>query len=276
MSMSESFADENISNSSEPTAINNMTPGAEPAHDEDVIVIQRSRFVVAVAGLTGFLIGLGVGYFTFSYAFNRGFALARGVAGVQSVPSVQRQIQPNQGRIDVSVDDNPYIGPKNAPVTIVEFSDFQCPFCVDFYEKTYRPLMQKYDGKVRFVYRDFPLNALHSDAEKAAEAANCALQQGPDKYWALHDAIFKNQRITGIGLAAIATMAKTISGLDTVKLDECIKSGKMADEISKDVQDAKSYGVTGTPTFFINGHRLVGAQPLASFSSIIDKLVAAK
>src|SRR5437899_1290969 len=174
MSMSESFADENISNSSEPTAINNMTPGAEPAHDEDVIVIQR------------------------------------------------------------------------------------------------------YDGKVRFVYRDLPLNALHSEAEKTAEAANCAVQQGPDKYWALHDAIFKNQRITGIGLAAIATMAKTISGLDTVKLDECIKSGKMADEISKDVQDANSYGVTGTPTFFINGYRLVGAQPLASFSSIIDQLLAAK
>src|SRR6266702_2923028 len=102
MSMSESFADENISNSSEPTAINNMTPGAEPAQDEDVIVIQRSRFVVAVAGLTGFLIGLGVGYFTFSYAFNRGFALARGVAGVQSAPAVQRQVQPNQGRIDVA------------------------------------------------------------------------------------------------------------------------------------------------------------------------------
>src|SRR5437762_14127591 len=77
MSMSESSADENISSSGEPTAVNDMTPGAEPAHDEDVIVIQRARFVVAVAGLTGFLIGLGVGYFTFSYAFNRGFALAR-------------------------------------------------------------------------------------------------------------------------------------------------------------------------------------------------------
>jgi len=276
--MSESFADENVSNSGVPvpTTVNDVTPEAEPAHDEDVIVVQRTRFIVAVAGLACFLIGLVVGYFTFSYAFNRGFALARGVPGVQSVPSAQRQkIQPNEGRIDVSVDDDPYIGPKNAPVTIVEFSDFQCPFCADFYEKTYRPLMQKYDGKVRFVYRDFPLD-LHADAEKAAEAANCAFQQGPDKYWALHDAIFKNQRMTGLGPAAIATMAKTISGLDTVKLDECIKSGKMADEISKDVQDAKSYDVTGTPTFFINGQRLVGAQPLASFSSIIDQLLAAK
>src|SRR6266568_1716400 len=274
--MSESFADENISNSGEPTPTEGLTPGAEPAHGQEVIVIRRSRFVVAVAGLTGFLIGLALGYFTFSYAFNRGFELARGVAGVQSAPAVQRQVQPNQGRIDVSVDDDPYVGPKNAPVTIVEFSDFQCPFCADFHDKTYGPLMQKYNGKVRFVYRDFPLTDMHPDAEKAAEAANCALQQGPDKYWALHDAIFKNQRITGIGLAAIATMAKTISGLDTVKLDECIKSGKMADEISKDVQDAISYGVTGTPTFFINGYRLVGAQPLASFSSIIDQLLAAK
>ena len=169
-------------------------------------MIRRSRFVVAVAGLTGFMIGLAIGYFTFSYAFNRGFALARGVAGVQSAPAVQRQVQPNQGRIDVSVDDDPYVGPKNAPVTIVEFSDFQCPFCADFHDKTYGPLMQKYNGKVRFVYRDFPLD-MHPDAEKAAEAANCALQQGPDKYWALHAAIFKNQRVTGVGLAAIATMA---------------------------------------------------------------------
>src|SRR5438874_5686973 len=100
MPMSESFADENISSSGEPTAINDMTPGAEPAHDEDVIVIQRSRFVVAVAGLTGFLIGLSVGYFTFSCAFDRGYDLAHGVPGVQSVRSVQRQIQPNEGRTD--------------------------------------------------------------------------------------------------------------------------------------------------------------------------------
>ncbi len=272
--MSESFADENISNSGEPTPVEGLTPG-EPAHAQEVIVIRRSRFVVAVAGLTGFMIGLAIGYFTFSYAFNRGFELARGVAGVQSAPAVQRQVQPNQGRIDVSVDDDPYVGPKNAPVTIVEFSDFQCPFCADFHDKTYGPLMQKYNGKVRFVYRDFPLD-MHPDAEKAAEAANCALQQGADKYWALHAAIFKNQRVTGVGLAAIATMAKTISGLDTAKLDACIKSGKMADEISKDVQDANSYGVTGTPTFFINGQRLAGARPLASFSSIIDQLLAAK
>ena len=87
--MSESFADENISNSGEPTPVEGLTPG-EPAHAQEVIVIRRSRFVVAVAGLTGFLIGLALGYFTFSYAFNRGFALARGVAGVQSAPAVQR------------------------------------------------------------------------------------------------------------------------------------------------------------------------------------------
>src|SRR5207249_1309173 len=214
--MSESFADENISNSGEPTPVEGLTPG-EPAHAQEVIVIRRSRFVVAVAGLTGFMIGLAIGYFTFSYAFNRGFALARGGAGVQSAPTVQRQVQPNQGRIDVSVDDDPYIGPKNAPVTIVEFSDFQCPFCADFDDNTYRQLMEKYDGRVRFVYRDFPLSQIHPDAEKAAEAANCALQQGPDKYWALHEAIFKNQRSTGVGLAAIATKRDNAAKLEPHK-----------------------------------------------------------
>src|SRR5439155_27200910 len=101
-------------------------------------------------------------------------------------------------------------------------------------------------------------------------------QQSTYNDWATHDTLFTNQRITEIGLAAMDTMAKTISGLDTVEIDECIKSGKMTDEISKDVQDPNNYGVTGTPTFFINGYRLVGAQPLASFSSIIDQLLAAK
>jgi protein-disulfide isomerase len=221
--------------------------------------------------------GAFAGYLAFAYAFNSGLAQARTMPGVGVDPAGQpSQIQPAQGKIDVSVDDDPSIGPKDAPITIVEFSDFQCPFCADFHAKTYGPLMQKYEGRVRFVYRDFPLTGLHSDAEKAAEAANCALRQGQDKYWALHDAIFKKGPTTGIGLDAIHTMSESISGLDTAALDECVNSGKMADEISRDVQDGGSYGVTGTPTFFVNGYRVVGAQPLANFSMIIDRLLPAK
>jgi protein-disulfide isomerase len=245
--------------------------------DSDQIVIRKSLLVTCVVGLAALLVGAVAGYFTFAYAFNRGLAQAGTPPGVQVGAAAQPpQIQPIQGKIDVSTDDDPSIGPRDAPIPIVEFSDFQCPYCAKFHTATYSPLMQKYDGKVRFVYRDFPLPGLHSDAEKAAEAANCALLQGQDKYWALNEALYKNQQITGLGLDAIHTMARSISGLDTVALDKCINGGKMADEISKDVQDGGSYGVTATPTFFINGYRLVGAQSLASFSTIIDSLLSAK
>src|SRR5262249_36595852 len=148
--------------------------------------------------------------------------------------------------------------------------------CADFHTTTYKQLMQKYNGKIRLVYRDFPATRTHPNAEKAAEAANCALQQGTDKFWALYDAMFENQRRTGVGIPSILKMAKSIPGLDTAKLDECIKSGKMAEKISKDVQAGISYSVPGTPTFFINGFRIAGAKPLDTFSKVIDQLLPSR
>jgi len=161
-------------------------------------------------------------------------------------------------------------------VTIIEFSDFQCPFCLRFWNETLPQIKQEYEGKVRFVYRDFPLTSIHEWAQKAAEAAECADDQ--NKFWEYHDLIFANQsalnqQLDTEGLSAVLTTFGGYAsdlGLDTAAFNDCLDSGKYTSEVQKDVQDGQSYGVTGTPAFFINGQLVSGAQPFASFKTVID------
>ena len=169
-------------------------------------------------------------------------------------------------KVDVSADDDPVIGKADAPVIIIEFSDFQCPFCGRFYSQTLPQLKKEYidTGKVKLVYRDFPL-PMHQHAQKAAEAAGCAEEQG--KFEEFHNKVFENQKaLTDENLKAYAGDL----GLDQSAFDSCLDSGKRAAEVKKDANDGKAAGVSGTPSFFINGQRLVGAQPFAAFKSIID------
>jgi len=173
--------------------------------------------------------------------------------------------QGNQ-KVNVNDDGDPSIGSKDATVTIVEFSDFQCPFCERFYSQTFLQIKSEYidTGKVRFVYRDFPLN-FHAQAEKTAEAAECANEQG--KFWEYHDKIFQNQQ--SLSIENLKLWAKQI-GLDTTKFDSCLDTGKYQSEVQKDQKDGISLGVSGTPAFFINGKALIGAQPFAAFKQLID------
>ena len=167
-------------------------------------------------------------------------------------------------RIAVSVDDDASKGPEKAPVTIVEFSDYQCPFCSRA-ETTVTEVLKKYGDKVRLVYRDYPLS-FHPNAEGAAEAAECAKDQG--KFWEMHNAMFANQaKLTSADLVETAGGL----GLDKDKFKACLDSGKMKTEVQKDFQDGQKYGVSGTPTFFINGLKLVGARDVSSFTEIIDQ-----
>jgi|SRR3989338_1249037 len=167
-------------------------------------------------------------------------------------------------------DDDVVQGDANAPVTIVEFSDFQCPYCGRNFEQTYPQIKKLYidTGKVKYVMRDFPLN-VHPEAQKAAEAAGCAEEQG--KFWEMHDKLFSNQQ--DLSVANEKTWAQEI-GLDTKKFGECLDSGKRAAEVQKDIQDGQAYGVSGTPAFFINGVPLVGAQPFAAFQQVIEQELA--
>ncbi len=167
-------------------------------------------------------------------------------------------------------DDDPVEGNANAPVTIIEFSDFQCPFCERFYTGTLSQIRKDYidTGKVKLIYRDFPLN-FHPEAQKAAEAAGCAEEQG--KFWEYHDKIFQNQ--AALGVASEKQWAKDL-GLDTAKFNQCLDSGSRNSEISKDLSDGQNAGISGTPTFFINGQKVVGAQPYSVFQQIIDAELA--
>lgn len=154
-------------------------------------------------------------------------------------------------------------GAADAPVTIVEFSDFECPYCKKA-ATTITELEKAYPGKVRFAYRHFPMPA-HTNAMNAAEASLCAAEQ--KKFWEFHDMLFANT--DKLGQSDLKGYAKKL-GLDMGKFDQCQTSNRNVARVQKDTRDGVRQGVTGTPTFFINGHRLVGAQPLESYKKVID------
>jgi protein-disulfide isomerase len=166
-------------------------------------------------------------------------------------------------RISVSLDDDPTRGPKDAPVQIVMFSDFQCPFCSRV-EATIKQVRDTYGDKVAVTFRDYPLS-FHQNAEKAAEAANCANKQG--KYWEFHDSLFANQ--AQLSVADLKKKAEDMK-LDTAAFNQCLDSGEMKAEIDKDTKEGSTYGVTGTPASFVNGRFLSGAQPYDAFKKVID------
>ncbi|MGD0074970.1 MAG: thioredoxin domain-containing protein [Candidatus Binataceae bacterium] len=166
-------------------------------------------------------------------------------------------------RVRVAADGSAATGPKNAPVTIVEFSDFQCPFCKRA-EDSLTAVRKEYGDKVRTVYRDYPL-PIHDHALKAAEAARCAEAQG--KFWQYHDALFADQtKLDDAGLKA--TAAKL--GLNTQQFNDCLDHDKFADAVKSDEEYGASLGVHGTPAFFINGRFLDGAQPPQAFEDVIN------
>ena len=183
----------------------------------------------------------------------------------EEIPTAEPQ-QPQPVKIDTSniVDDDTIKGNNNAKVTIVSFEDYQCPFC-ERVQPALKQIEKEYGDKVRFVFRDFPLRNIHPQAQIASEAAECAGEQ--NKYWEYHDVLFGNQQ--ALDAASLKKYAADLK-LDTNKFNECLDSGKMQAEVDKDLNDGSALGVTGTPTFFINGQKLVGAQPYSEFKRIID------
>ena len=172
----------------------------------------------------------------------------------------------------VSTDDDPSLGSIDAPVTIIEFSDFECPFCKGFFDNTLKEITKNYidTGKVKYVLRDFPLSDIHPNAEIAAEAANCANDQ--NKYWEFHDLLFENQEdwVSGNPTVEFKKYGSILS-LNEKSFELCLESGKYVDEILKDMQDGFVAGVQGTPTFYINGVKIVGAQAYSIFKQVIDE-----
>ena len=241
----------------------------------------RSVVIVVVTAVVFFVLGYGAAWFAFNSVFssqdeltqivnnavNEAFAefdLQQGAAVAdaapeQAAPAVQ----------EVSVDDDPAFGPEDAPITIVEFSDFRCGFCGRFHEQTFGALKSQYEGQIRFVYRDFPVVG----GEQAALAAECVHDQGEDLFWEYHDLLFANQQTISSN-DVLTELASTLD-MDQDVFATCLAEATHSAEIEADFAEGLSYGVRGTPAFFINGRAVVGAQPLAVFQQIIDEELAA-
>jgi protein-disulfide isomerase len=186
----------------------------------------------------------------------------QGLRGQSTVTVLLKE--PTSARHNVSGERGFSRGPKDAPITIVEFSDFQCPFCKTA-NATVKQVLDKYPGKVRLVFRDYPLATLHPQAPKAHEAARCAGDQS--KFWEYHDLLF--ERSPKMAAADLKQYAQELK-LDAAAFNQCLDSGKHAAEVEKDFKEGAGLGLTGTPSFFINGKQLVGAQPLAAFQRVVD------
>jgi protein-disulfide isomerase len=176
------------------------------------------------------------------------------------------------GAVQVNVTDNDHIrGNKSAPVTIVEFSDLQCPFCKRFHP-TMQQALQAYGDKVRWVYKHFPLDSLHPEARPAAEASECVWEQkGDDGFWQFVDGVFENQE--KIGSALYRELAQKI-GLNMGQFDNCVSSRKYQKKVEGDFQQGTAAGVNGTPTSFVNGEALPGAMPYDTLKAAIDRALA--
>jgi protein-disulfide isomerase len=163
---------------------------------------------------------------------------------------------------------SPAKGAATASVVLVEFSDFQCPFCSRVVPAV-NEVMKTYGDRVRVIFRQFPLNSIHPNAQKAAEASLCAADQ--EKFWEMHDAMFADQG--GLGVDALKGKAQTL-GLDSAKFAECLDSGKKAAEVSADLAAGTAAGVTGTPALFVNGRALSGAVPFDAIAKVIEQELA--
>lgn len=203
--------------------------------------------------LTVFLLGLILGY------------LVKGI----NFPSAQSQSTiSDAGSIKA-------MGAENAPVTIVEYSDFQCPLCTKYYRDTYHTILDNYlaSGKVKYVFKHFPLN-IHPQAPDAALASECALEQ--NKFWEMHDALFENQSTWSGKTDHLDTFKKLAQnlGIDTDKFNACLDSQKYRNNVEKDYQEGINRSIRGTPSFYINDRIIVGAQDSKVFTDMIEAELA--
>jgi protein-disulfide isomerase len=185
------------------------------------------------------------------------------VAGLDEKYGVERLLEPP--RIDVAHEGFPAKGPQDAPVTIVEFSDFECPYCSRVLP-TLEQVVANYEDSVRVVFRQFPLNSIHARAQKAAEASLCADDQG--KFWEMHDAMFARQK--ELAVPNLKEMAAELS-LDAEAFASCLDGSKYAEQVAADLEAGQAAGVSGTPAMFINGRFVNGAVPYEALAAIVDE-----
>lgn len=237
------------------------TSSNSPSSTERYVRFKRSYLYSSVLPLA-FVAGLASGFLVWGRSAER-VPPSNEVTNQESTQAMTIEQTPN--RLAVSPDDDPALGPDDAQVVIVEFSDFSCPFCQRFHQETFKDLINTYADLIRFVYRDFPIVGGGQVGFQEAQAANCAAEQGD--YWTFHDALFSGRY--NLDRSGFGKYASDL-GLDAAELEECIATERYTEEVQAYFRDGFDLGVTGTPTFFINGIPLVGAQPLSSFAKVID------
>jgi protein-disulfide isomerase len=241
----------------------------EAGPPEDTVTFKRSHFY-AVLTVLAFSVGILLGYVVWGFDPDGDRVLTAQSAAQPSGPIAEAPVieEPQFVRYDIPSEGFPSIGPANAPITIVEFSDYQCPYCRRWHEQVYEPLLSAYPGKIKMVYRHLPLTSIHPDAFAAAEAAMCAGDQ--DAYWPYHEKLFSSE---ALGMQTYVQYAQDLS-LDMDAFQACMTENKFKEAIEADSDFAVDLGIRSTPTFFINGLAIVGAQPLDVFKQVIDKELA--
>lgn len=194
-------------------------------------------------------------------AIDQWFAVQSKEHGV--VINLKKPVRP---KVEIPVGNSPVKGPTNAPITLIEYSDFQCPFCARA-EVTVKRLLKNYPGKIRLVYKNFPLS-FHGEAFISAEAGLCAQAQSEDKFWKLHEKMFTDPK--GLKLKGLISKAQSV-GLDVKQFESCVKSNKFAFAVNSDIVEGRKFGVNSTPVFFVNGIMVKGAQAYEKFAEIIDE-----
>jgi protein-disulfide isomerase len=235
-----------------------ITPTEEEMNGKEIgeLRFKRSNLYAALLPLA-FVTGLAAGYIF----WGRDQATAA-VALPATVEDLAQAPAQGQVRLEIEEDDDPVLGPDNAPITIIEFSDFRCPYCQRFRIETLDQLLAAYPDQIRFIYRDFPVVG----GFEAAVASECADEQG--EYWAYHDLLFSGESADLSNETFLAY--GEILELDLDAFSSCLDEELIASEVEADAIYAAGLGVTGTPTFFVNGIPLVGAQPMEVFAQIID------
>jgi protein-disulfide isomerase len=240
-------------------------PKPESPIEEVGLRIPQNHLFTGLLAFMAFVVGITSGYLIWGLGDTspEGEAISN---TPPAQPTAQRVEIPSETeapmRFPVGVDDDPAFGPVDAPITIIEFADFNCGYCRRFFEQTLSPLLDAYPNQIRFVFRDLPLVG----GFEAAQAAECADEQGA--FWEYHDLLFTMG--LGEGRPSYIQYAEELD-LDSDALSECLDQGRYAAEVEADAQFALNLGATGVPLFFINGIPLIGAQPLPVFIQIIDQ-----
>ena len=251
------------------------SPERSPAHSR--APTGNNPWLMISMGLMGVIVGFGLGSFNGGNLGNTaGSPAPRQIAQAPTPPAPNVPQAPAK---PPTADDDPFLGDKNAPVTLIEFTDYQCTFCGRHYANTYGQLKKDYidTGKVKYVVRDFPLG-FHPHAQKAAEATECADDQG--KFWEMHGKIFETQGTWSNAADVVPTLKQYAADLklNTSAFDSCLDGAKYKDEVAKDMADGSASGVNGTPGFWVLGpsgksQQISGAVPYANFQQAIDAML---